>query len=400
MRKLFQQRLYFYLKEGVVFNPGSPETPFMFKFLSDDDKKILFEWHWLYSNRNLIKILPKYCREMIIDSQLNLVESRGRPYGTPEISLTLKHRLSKGAQKHIWVSTRTYNQYNTLESQLVKTYIVFILTIFDRLLANTSIKGNRHWVNFLNFYKSQVLILAKHSILETIKPIIIQDLEKKIRGKIIKTRISKLIQAICKSLLIYWNSIAFLDQNILQADQIHTVEDKNRLFELYVFFDELDKYLEDNWVPRKSDIFISAEQPMIVLEKDERIAELYLQTSKFVSQSIKDILRNFKLGTTAIFDIIVIFLNKRTEIIEYGEIIEVKRSNKHKTLRSGLEQLVWYCQSFECPNFPENIKINGKLVCWDYAGLNSTPKIESWQGVQYLFESFYKKHRRKIDDLD
>ena len=393
--ELFQSLFLFYLKSGVIFNPALVETSGLFKFLNKEDQKALFEWYWVISHQNLIWFIPDYFRKMTIKSELTLKETRGRPDGVPHIPLTLKRQLSSGMLRTHWISMKTLSQYDTIESRLVKTYNQIILNILQRLKTKSWIYSDKKWLNFVRSLENKVTLFSKNSILQVLRPIEYYEFEEEIQFRIRKMRISFFSRMVLKSLIRYWEGKNLLVENVLKVYQYPSVEYRNRLFELCVFFDEVKAYLRNGWIPRPHNIFLTKSHPMIILEKGDYNVEIYFQTSRFTSLAIKNVFRDFELGTTNIFDIISLEINRKNDILENVKIVEVKRSNNPATLKSGLEQLLFYCNIFESEKASKNTRIIGKLVSWDYDGPSGV-KTTLWKNYRLDFESFFKNHEEEL----
>lgn len=396
LQKLYQNRLLFYLKNSVVFNPAHPKTPSLFKFLSREYQKDLFEWHWLISHRDLIDRIPYYFRKMIIRSELAMNESRGRPEGVPNMPLTLKRQLQSGSLREFWIYIESLQQYDTLDSRLIRSFCDLVLAITERLQLNQWINENKKWNQLIQSLNLKTRFLSKHAILSLIKPISYSEFKETIEFRIRHSRISLMARAAFKALNMYWVGLFKLREKELVINQVPTLLDRNRLFELYVFFDEVENYLKEGWIPSKHDIFITKKHPLIVLEQGEKMVEIYYQTSKFFTPITKRLLESFKLGSSSIFDIVVLESKKNENFLNMVKIIEVKRSSKQNYLRTGLEQLFFYCNNFIHPKIYKNSIITGKLVCWDFDSLTLPSEIKSLNDFSFIFESFLKKHQRDL----
>lgn len=386
----FSDKIVSFFQSGAKFTFNSTITPFLYEFMPEEEKKLLFYYHWITSVDIIVflKKMKSYFRKLNINSVYVENTFNNKIIGNPLWNKTFQERIQRRTNQNIFVCQITDKNLISHEILLVKKILEMIHSVSSKLMLINSITKDKLFLQQITKLQKISFSYLKLNILKEIP--FIPTIELLNKSKIEFHNKSK-FYILCLNIIHDYFIQSRSYKETIKLEKLFHPESYDKLFELLVLYQIIDEYIRNGFTPIKNQysVIVSRSQKVnskiLTLSTSDEKVDFFYQDSSLVKDDYKKLLKIFKLGSTNILDI-VLRISKSDENNQSNPkyiLVEVKRSNRQPTLKDGLAQLMHYL-TITKTNEVNNI---GILVGWDFP---ETPEKEKqmYNGVLYKYLTF------------
>ena len=383
----FSDKIVNFFQSGAKFTFNSTITPFLYEFMPEEEKRLLFYYHWITSGDIIVflKKMKNYFRKLHINSIYSEVSFNNKIMGNPLWNKTIQERIRKRINENIFICQITDKNLLSHEVLVINKILEIIYLVSSKLILLPIIFGDKL---FLEQITKLQMISSSYLKLNILKEIPFTSSIELFDKYKIQIQNKYKFYILCLQILHDYIVQSRFYKEAIKLEKLFHPESYDKLFELLVLYQIIEEYLQNGFRPTKDQYSIissrnqKVDSKILTLSKTNKQIEFFYQDSSLVKDDYKELLRTFRLGTTNILDIVIKTSTKggneftNTKYI----IVEVKRSKLQPTLKDGLIQLLHYL-TITKTNEDNNI---GVLVGWDFPEIPESVN-HKYNGILYKY---------------